>query len=231
MKVILFVVLLIAAEVSVGQTPNIYMYPQIQAHKVNFFIDTLTGKIFEIHSIDSNIRAGTGIALMRDSIVHDTAYWAFFFIKPLEQTDLYKKMMGQPFPWMFFVYDLNRQHIASKKRKIILLNFWSTTCGPCIAEMPYLNRLVDSLRNGPFEFVAFTQDSQKKVKSFLLTHPFKYNIVVSPFADEVGIRAYPTHIIIDTSGKVSAILEGLNVDPVTHKLLIRHEIDSVLRTL
>jgi thiol-disulfide isomerase/thioredoxin len=228
MKIMLFVVLLIATNVSNGQYPDIYKFPQIQQHKTNYFIDTVTRKLYEIQSIDSSIKAGTGVAFVRDSVTRDTAYHLVFLIVPLEETDFYRKMMGQPFPWMFFVSDIDGQTITSKKGKIILINFWSTTCGPCIAEMPYLNRMVDSLRNGPFEFVAFTQDSLKKVKKFLLTHPFKYNVVVSSFADELGIRAYPTHIIIDASGKVIGILEGVNINPVTRKLLIRQEIDSVL---
>jgi thiol-disulfide isomerase/thioredoxin len=231
MKIILLIALLIAAQSSNGQYPDIYRFPQVQQYKTNYFIDTVTRKLYEIQSIDSSIKAGTGIAFLRDSVARDTAYHLIFLIVPLEETDFYKKMIGQTFPWMFFAYDVNGQRITSKKGKVILINFWSTTCGPCIAEMPYLNKIVDSLHNRPFEFVAFTQDKKKIVKKFLLTHPFKYNVVVSPLADELGIRSYPTHIILDKTGKVVAILEGVNIDPVTRKLLIRQEIDSVLKML
>jgi thiol-disulfide isomerase/thioredoxin len=231
MKIILLSALLIAAEVSNGQTPDIYRYPQIQEHKTNFFIDTLTRKLFNIRSIDSSIRAGTGVGLPRDSVVHDTAFHLFYFIKPFKETDFYKKRMGQPFP-PFSLIDLNNERISNNGNKIILLNFWSTTCGPCIAEMPYLNRLVDSLQSDSFECIAITPDKEAKVRQFLRRHPFRYKVVTdaSCFTDRIRVRNYPTNIIIDTTGKVISIIEGVEVDRVTRKPLIRQEIDSVLRS-
>ena len=36
--------------------------------------------------------------------------------------------------------------LSDLKGKVVFLNFWRTSCGPCIAEMPGIERLYDSLR-------------------------------------------------------------------------------------
>ncbi len=227
---------IVAADDCNGQQPSISDYLPMRKYKVNLLIDTVTGKIYDIRTIDSIGNAGTPIVLARDSISHDTAYWMFFFAKPFvqEETGLYRKMMDQPFP-SFTLSNSIGQWVSKYNisGKIALINFWSTTCGPCVAEIPDLNRLADSLRKGPFVFIAPALDNQPEVEKFLLSHPFKYIVFpgASSFADKLGVRNYPTHVIIDGSGKVVAIFEGVNVDPVTHKPLIREEIDSVLKRL
>ena len=236
MRGILLAVLFIITELCVGQKPDIYKYPQILEHKVNLFIDTFERKIYDIRSIDSSIKFGNGVALVRDSVCHDTAYWTFFFLQVFkqEETYLYKRLVGKKFPNLNY-HNLKGNHVSNLnyKGKIILINFWSTTCGPCIAEIPSLNKLVDYLKGGPFAFVALTKDHWDEVAKFLIHHPFKYDVFsdVGKLNDEIGVTDYPTNIVIDKSGKVYAIMEGVNFDPIKHKLLMREEIDSVLRNL
>jgi thiol-disulfide isomerase/thioredoxin len=230
MKLLSLVVLLIASEVSNGQYPNIYKYPQIREHKTNLFIDTLTGKAYEIRVIDSFIKAGTGVGLVRPSVAHDTAYWKFYFVQQV--SDLYRKYFGKQFPTFLFT-TMNDERINSGDGKVVLFNFWSITCAPCISEMPYLNRLVDSLGSASFEYIAATPDTYSEVKKFLIRHSFNYKIVTNAswLTDQIGVRNYPTNMIIDTSGKVVLIREGLNLELHTRRPLIGEEIDSALRAL
>jgi thiol-disulfide isomerase/thioredoxin len=65
------------------------------------------------------------------------------------------------------------------KGKAVFLNFWSTSCGACIAEMPGINRLSDSLKDKQIVFAAVTQEPEKDVRNFV-----KKNIV--------GVPVYPS---------------------------------------
>jgi hypothetical protein len=54
-------------------------------------------------------------------------------------------------------------------------------------------------------------DSKNDLEKFLKQFPFNYTIVDNGrwIADKYGIRFYPTHVIIDTEGKVYFHTSGL----------------------
>lgn len=100
--------------------------------------------------------------------------------------------------------DINGNLLKSEllKGKVIVLNFWSTTCGPCIKEMPHLNKLVEKMKDKDIVFIAPAfYSSINNLNSFLQKHPFAYNIIALN-ADDYNILELPTHIIIDRNQKV-----------------------------
>ena len=95
------------------------------------------------------------------------------------------------------------------KGKTIVLNFWSTSCAPCIKEIPELNKLVNSLVDKEIIFIGVTFYSSKEqlLNSFLPKNPFLYNIVTVN-ANDYKINSVPTHIIIDKNQKVIEKIVG-----------------------
>lgn len=101
--------------------------------------------------------------------------------------------------------DINGNLLVSEslKGKIIVLNFWSTSCAPCIKEMPQLNKLVEKMKYKDVIFIGLASNTnkQKLQNSFLSKHEFRYQIVTIK-GDDYQISALPTHIIIDRDQKV-----------------------------
>ena len=92
----------------------------------------------------------------------------------------------------------------SLKGNVIVLNFWSISCGPCVTEMPELNELVAKMKGKKVTFIAPAVYSPKDelIKNFLPKHPFCYQIVCIDNDDDYNVNSFPTHIIIDQNMNV-----------------------------
>ncbi|MFZ0430163.1 MAG: TlpA disulfide reductase family protein [Acidobacteriota bacterium] len=107
---------------------------------------------------------------------------------------------------------------ASLKGEVVVLNFWFTTCGPCIGEMTELNGLVRDFGDR-VRFLAFTHEPPEMVRMFLGNHEFDYEIVPNARETEksFGIGSHPTHVLLDREGKVR--WQGLGANPDNLKRL------------
>ena len=113
------------------------------------------------------------------------------------------------------------------KGKVIVLNFWSPSCGPCIKEIPDLNKLVDKLKNKEVVFIgpAIYTTKENVIKNFLPQHPFKYKIVLIN-QDDYAITSFPTNIIIDQNHKVIEKISGYLPENIE---LLEKKINEILK--
>lgn len=73
--------------------------------------------------------------------------------------------------------------LSDYKGKIVLINFFATWCGPCMQEMPYLQKDVwDALKDNPdFVLLSFGRDhSQEEIDKFIKKKKYTFPI----FADK-----------------------------------------------
>jgi thiol-disulfide isomerase/thioredoxin len=94
--------------------------------------------------------------------------------------------------------------LSELKGKVVFLNFWSTSCTPCIAEMPGIERLHESMKSEPVAFLAVTQEEEKVVRSFLQEVPLRVPIYLGDKAAPADLRAvaFPSTFILDRDGRV-----------------------------
>jgi cytochrome oxidase Cu insertion factor (SCO1/SenC/PrrC family) len=86
-----------------------------------------------------------------------------------------------------------------------LVNFFFTTCVPCVAETPILNQY---MRNHPqMKTLAVTFDDADDAKKYVAQRKFAWPIVADaqPFIDQLGIGGYPTLVLVGPDGKVRKI--------------------------
>ncbi len=76
--------------------------------------------------------------------------------------------------------------IANDTDKVRLINFWSTTCGPCIAEMPDLVETARRFQNRPFELITISTDPADNAKQVLAL--LKAKQVATPKPREAAMK-------------------------------------------
>lgn len=69
---------------------------------------------------------------------------------------------------------------SALKGKVVYVDFWSTWCAPCVAGMPRLNGLIDSLRDAPVVFLALSDETPDVVGAFLKKHQIKAWVGADP---------------------------------------------------
>lgn len=95
------------------------------------------------------------------------------------------------------------------KNKIIVINWWATSCLPCREEIPDLNKLVEKYSGRDIEFVAIIYDKEN-LSRFLKEYKFSYQQGYSH--DDLSLlfeKSFPRHLIIDKNGKIIFNAGGL----------------------
>jgi uncharacterized protein (TIGR03435 family) len=100
--------------------------------------------------------------------------------------------------------------------KAVVLEFWATWCGPCVAAIPHLNELAEQFKDQPVQFIAITAEEEDVVKPFLQKRPIRAWIGLD--ADKATSEAYevtsiPRTILVDKKGRVAAVTHPAAVTP------------------
>ena len=98
----------------------------------------------------------------------------------------------------------------SKIDKPTVLNFWFTSCKPCIDEMPILNKIKNKYQD-KVDFIAITYEPGDKTIPFFKKHKFDYKQIIGEkeFVEHLGIQAFPKNIFIDKNGIIKIIEDGI----------------------
>jgi thiol-disulfide isomerase/thioredoxin len=95
--------------------------------------------------------------------------------------------------------------LASYRGKVVLLNFWATWCGPCVEEMPSLERLHQALGPEGLAVVTVSTDEDEAalrefVRKFALTMPVLRDPGGRGPAAHYRTTGYPETFVLDRAG-------------------------------
>lgn len=115
------------------------------------------------------------------------------------------RMIGSQAP-DFIVKDSDHTvRLNDLKGKIVVLNFWTTWCGPCVEEMPSLERLQKNMGSKVTVLGVSTDDDNVAYHQFLKTYGIDFltvNDQQKKSAELYGTTGQPETFIIDPSGVV-----------------------------
>ena len=124
--------------------------------------------------------------------------------------------LSQPLPapaLAFTTRDGGEKQLADFKGRVLLVNLWATWCGPCVEEMPALERLQAQLGD-KLTILAISEDRQGEaaVAPFLAKNDIKQlAIYLDPKAaatSAFGAEGLPTSYLIAADGTILGKEEG-----------------------
>lgn len=125
----------------------------------------------------------------------------------VEATSIAKLHQKAP-EFSFTTADGKKINLSDYKGKVILVNFFATWCGPCMKEMPYLQKEVwDKLKDNPdFVLLSFGRDhSQEEIDKFIEKKKYTFPIYADkgkPVYNHFASKYIPRNYVIDGNGTV-----------------------------
>jgi thiol-disulfide isomerase/thioredoxin len=90
--------------------------------------------------------------------------------------------------------------------KVVLLDFWGTWCGPCVAKLPRTEELHQKYKDrGLVVIGVHSENGGEKVADFLKEKEYTFPVAIDTgdTAARYAIEAWPTYFLIDKAGKVA----------------------------
>jgi len=136
-------------------------------------------------------------------------------------------LMSQPLDIAFTAVDGRKVDLKDLRGKVVLIDFWATWCGPCIAELPNVKKIYAAYRDFGFEVIGISlengklapQDTSEQADAKLAAarkiltdftakeempwpQYFDGKFWKNDFAVRYDVRGIPAMFLLDQTGKV-----------------------------
>lgn len=149
-------------------------------------------------------------------------------LKAMQETNQFDK--DKPISMAFRAMDGRQVNLENLRGKVVLLDFWSMSCAPCIKEMPHLKTMYDKYKNLGFEIIGIAAegDGAKDIVMNILnknnaTWPQRLDRgkdAIVNYHRYYSIKSLPTVWLLDKQGiLVDTNARGEQLEPLIRKYL------------
>jgi cytochrome c biogenesis protein CcmG, thiol:disulfide interchange protein DsbE len=138
-------------------------------------------------------------------------------------------MLGTHFEYPGLITITGKQiSSADLKGKVVMYNYWFSSCPPCIVELPALNEL--KTKYPDVVFIGMTFESEDDIRKFTTKYPFNFDLVSmsrKKLEEKVNF-GYPTTIVVNKKGEIIFIETGGAIKEEKAFELIRQRVEPKL---
>src|SRR5690606_28583415 len=144
--------------------------------------------------------------------------------------NLKKQVIDKP-ATVFALTDLDGKKVslADYRGKVVILDFWATWCGPCVASFPGMKKMQEKYKDDPgvkFLFVNTWQTEDNKEKNagdFVKKNKYEaFHVLMdneNKVVSEYDVSGIPTKFIIGKDGNIKFMSVGFNGEEHLYKEL------------
>ena len=150
------------------------------------------------------------------------------YLKMVEE--LKKSMLDESAP-QFALLDLDGKKVSLQdlKNKVVIVDFWATWCGPCIASFPGMQKMVTKYKDDPevkFVFIDTWENGDKKekeAKDFMDKYKYDFHVLMdndNKVVESFKVSGIPTKFVVDKKGitRFKSVGYGGSVDKLMTEL-------------
>jgi thiol-disulfide isomerase/thioredoxin len=119
------------------------------------------------------------------------------------------ELKSKPLELKFKAVDGSEVDLEKLRGKVVLVDFWATWCGPCMAELPTIVDAYEKFKAKGFEIIGISLDEEEadltrvlKAKKITWPQYFDGKGWESPYAKKYGIEGIPTMWLVNKAGMV-----------------------------
>ena len=136
------------------------------------------------------------------------------------------ELKTKPLNLKFTAVDGREVDLSKMQGKVVLIDFWATWCGPCVAELPNVLKAYKELHPKGFEIVGISLDSDKaKLESFVKERGMEWPQFFdgqgwkNEISSKYGINSIPAMWLVNKKGMVVSTSARGDLEEKVQKLL------------
>jgi thiol-disulfide isomerase/thioredoxin len=113
--------------------------------------------------------------------------------------------------------------LADLRGKVVLIDFWATWCGPCVAAIPHVKELYQKFQDKGLVVVGHTDGSSTNLEQFIKDKQIPYIISLgSDLGRAYGVTGIPHVFLIDVDGTIAWEGHPMRLEEGTIAALLKH---------